>query len=86
MTVPVAPEPLVTIDELARHIGVATKTIRRWRAYGLPFYGGAGTTLRFRVSEVEAWMRRNAVEGPPSGEVDGGGATANGSDTEPEAA
>lgn len=55
-------EPFVTIDQLASHLSVSTKTLRRWRDEGMPHYM-RGSTLRFRVSEVEDWMRRTD---PPS--------------------
>ncbi len=58
MTVPAPTEPFVTVDELAEHIGVTTRTLRRWRDQGMPHYM-RGATLRFRVSEVEAWLRQN---------------------------
>jgi excisionase family DNA binding protein len=57
VTTPTAtPEPFVTADELAAHLNVTPRTLRRWRDDGMPHYL-RGSTLRFRVSEVEEWMR-----------------------------
>lgn len=56
MTNDVSTEPLVTLGELAGRLSVSTRTLRRWREHGMPTYS-VGATVRFRVSEVEAWMR-----------------------------
>jgi excisionase family DNA binding protein len=50
-------EPLVTVDYLASHVGVSTRTLRSWyRDKGMPHYAH-GKSVRFRLSEVEEWMR-----------------------------
>lgn len=58
MSEPATIEPLVTIEELAARLQVSSRTLRRWRDEGMPHYT-RGATLRFRVSEVEEWMRGN---------------------------
>lgn len=62
MTVAPVPEPLVTVDQLAAHLDVHPRTLRRWRDRGMPHYM-RGATIRFRVSEVEDWLRRNGRDG-----------------------
>lgn len=63
--VPAAAEPLVTKAELARHLRVSEKSIERWmhdRAYArggrqVPFCKPfANGWVRFRLSDVEAWL------------------------------
>lgn len=59
-----APEPLLDAKEMARHLGVCVPTLNKLVKAGLPFftisgftYCGKGIRRRFRVSEVEAWLR-----------------------------
>ncbi len=50
-------ERLVTVDELAKWLGVPTATIYRWRHHrdGPPSYK-VGRHVRFRAVEVEDWL------------------------------
>lgn len=48
-------EPWVTETALARYFAVATRTVRRWRAKGMPS-ATIGGTRRYRVSACEAWL------------------------------
>lgn len=52
-------EPLVTVKQLATHLNVSDRTLHNWRARGMPHYLLPGATLRFRVSEVEEWLRHS---------------------------
>lgn len=47
-------EPWVSEIVIARHYNVSARTVRRWRAQGMPsrLLGGS---RRFRLSEVESW-------------------------------
>lgn len=53
-------EPFVTTQQVADHLGVSAPwVLRRWQDGELPGYRlGAGRSgaVRFRVSEVEAWI------------------------------
>ena len=49
-------EELRTIEDIATHLKVSTKTIRRYVKSGLPAYR-IGRRLLFLWSEVNAWMR-----------------------------
>jgi excisionase family DNA binding protein len=52
----VTPEPWVTLEETAQHLGVSTDTVHRWiRAKGIPVHR-MGRQWRFKVSEVDAWV------------------------------
>jgi excisionase family DNA binding protein len=59
-------ELLQDIDELCRLLGVPKKTVYKWtsdRHTGFPYYK-VGKHLRFRFSEVDAWLRKyRASEG-----------------------
>lgn len=48
---------LLTTRELASYLGVSSETVlRRWRAGELPGFRLASNVLRFRESEIEAWL------------------------------
>jgi excisionase family DNA binding protein len=54
-------ESWVTLAEVAQHLQVASETIHRWiRRKGLPATR-AGRNWRFKISEVDAWMRSGAA-------------------------
>jgi hypothetical protein len=47
-------EPWLDGTQLGRHFGVSDRTVRRWRAEGMPskLLGGS---RRYRISEAERW-------------------------------
>lgn len=48
----------VSVGELAREWKVSVRTVERWRAAGCPAVQvSRGSALRFRLGEVEAWVR-----------------------------
>lgn len=50
-------EALLTTRQVAEYVGVSPETVlRRWRAGELPGYRLASNVLRFRESEIEAWL------------------------------
>jgi excisionase family DNA binding protein len=50
-------ESLVKASEVAQLLGVSPKTILRWASEGkLPHYRPGNTTVRFKLSEVSAWV------------------------------
>ena len=52
-----ATEPWVSLEEIARHVGVSTDTIHRWiRQRDMPAYK-AGRLWKFKVSQVDAWVK-----------------------------
>ena len=51
------PEPLLTVDEVARWLGKPKATLYAWRTRGLvPRAIRVGNVLRYRRSEVERWL------------------------------
>lgn len=46
------PEPV-----LARHLGVSTRTLRRWRQAGMPSQRWGGNR-RYRISVAEQWLQQ----------------------------
>lgn len=54
-------EPLLTIEELARYLGLAQATLREWTwQRRLPFLK-LGRAVRYRRAEIEAWLGQHAV-------------------------
>lgn len=58
-------DPLLTRAAVAERIGVAVRTIERWTRSGVgpePIKLGP-RTVRYRASDVEAWMTQCGSEG-----------------------
>lgn len=56
-------EPWMTEMQLANHFGVTTRTIRNWRAQGMPSQKFGGIR-RYRLSDVMAWHEEASREHP----------------------
>ncbi|MGO9930425.1 MAG: helix-turn-helix domain-containing protein [Steroidobacteraceae bacterium] len=51
-------EPWVSVDAIARHLGVAKDTIYRWiEARGLPARR-VGRLWKFKIDEIDDWVRQ----------------------------
>lgn len=52
----------VNTEEAARHIGLAVSTLQKARLYGnSPPYSKAGRAVRYRLSDLDAWMAARTV-------------------------
>jgi excisionase family DNA binding protein len=61
----VVSDRLLTTREVAAFLGVSPETVlRRWRVGELPGYRLASNVLRFRESEIEAWLQGTRPERP----------------------
>jgi excisionase family DNA binding protein len=50
-------EPWVTSEEICEYLSISANTLTRWIAVrGMPA-NRVGRSLRFKVSEVDAWVR-----------------------------
>lgn len=57
--VPVSVEPWVSLQDVAKHLQVAEDTVHRWIARkGLPATK-AGRVWRFKLTEVDEWLRKS---------------------------
>lgn len=55
-------EPRVSVEQVARHLGVARDTVYRWREHrGLPAHR-VGRLRKFRLSEVDDWVRAGGAD------------------------
>ena len=56
-------EPWSSVDEVAKHLGVAQDSIYRWiEARNLPAHK-IGRLWKFKLSEVDGWVRTGGAEG-----------------------
>ena len=56
-------DKLITRYELAHYLQIEQRTIRGWTARGLLPHYRLGKTIRYRVSEVLAALRKTALPG-----------------------
>ncbi len=66
------PEPWVSVDKVAKHLGVGKDSVYRWiETRRLPAHK-VGRLWKFRLTEVDAWVhpQGSADQGP---EADSGG-------------
>ena len=55
-------EPWTSVDDIARHLGVARDSIYRWiERRGLPAHR-IGRLWKFKVSEVDQWVRTGGAD------------------------
>jgi excisionase family DNA binding protein len=54
-------EKWVNLEDIADHLSVSTDTVRTWIKNGkLPFYR-AGKRYKFKISEVDEWLRAGKI-------------------------
>lgn len=50
-------EKWVNLEDIANHLSVSTDTVRNWiKSRKIPFYR-AGKRYKFRISEVDEWLK-----------------------------
>lgn len=55
-------EKWVNLEDIAIHLSVSQDTIRTWIKEGkLPFYR-AGKRYRFKISEIDEWVRQGKIQ------------------------
>lgn len=72
------PEPWLSADDIATHLGVTKDTVYAWIAEkGMPAHK-IGRLWKFQVSEIDDWVRRGGASGgdhepPTAPQTDVGG-------------
>ena len=62
-------EPWVKVEEVASHLGVAKDTVYRWvQSRGLPAHR-VGRLWKFKVSDVDAWVRDGKAAEPDADQL-----------------
>jgi hypothetical protein len=57
-------EPLIGGPALAEHYDVHDGTIRRWKREGMPCHAFNSKMVRYKLSEVEAWLSQRLANRP----------------------
>ena len=61
-------EPWVSVEGVARHLGVAKDSVYRWiQARGMPAHK-IGRLWKFKLSEVDEWVRAGGTDRHDEGE------------------
>jgi len=62
-------EPWVSVEEVAKHLGVARDSVYRWiESRGLPAHK-VGRIWKFKLSQVDAWVEAGGAKADDDGEV-----------------
>jgi excisionase family DNA binding protein len=57
-------EPSASVDDVAKHLGVAKDSIYRWIEHkGLPAHK-IGRLWKFKLTEVDEWVRAGGADAP----------------------
>ncbi len=56
-------EAMINVEDASRMLGVHTVTLYKWRSRGVgPKSYRVGGAVRYRPSEINDWLQRNATE------------------------
>lgn len=62
-------EPWVSVEDVAKHLGVARDSVYRWiESRGLPAHK-VGRIWKFKLSQVDAWVEAGGAKADDNGEV-----------------
>ena len=62
------PDPWVSVDTVAEHLGVARDTVYRWiEKKDLPAHR-VGRLWKFKLADVDAWVRSGGASDTPDAE------------------
>lgn len=56
-------ERYVTVEQVAEHLSVSRSTVYQWVNAGFVPHYKVRTVVRFKLSEVENWMKRRKIKG-----------------------
>lgn len=61
-------EPWVSVEDVAKHLGVARDSVYRWiESRGLPAHK-VGRIWKFKLSQVDAWVEEGGAKADDDGE------------------
>jgi hypothetical protein len=64
--IPIEPEPQLSGTQIGKLHGVSEATVRRWRGQGMPCVWYNSKLVRYKLSEVTAWLQaRGSQPRPP---------------------
>ncbi len=56
-----SPEPWLSLKEASKHADVCPRTLRRHAINGRLKHGKYGRNLRFKASDIDAWLRKGGA-------------------------
>ena len=59
-------EPWVNLEDIAKHLGVSKDSIRAWIKKETIPYTRAGKQYKFKISEVDEWLREGKLAATPN--------------------
>lgn len=63
-------QPLLTPDEVAKLLGLSTKTLAEWRSQGKgPDFVRLRRNIRYRLADIKAYLAENIVRGNKAAEL-----------------
>lgn len=63
-------QPLLTPDEVAKLLGLSTKTLAEWRSKGRgPDFVRLRRNIRYRLADIKAYLAENIVRGNKAAEL-----------------
>jgi len=57
------PEKWVNLEDIAEHLSVSHDAVREWIRKGMIPYSRAGKRYKFKISEVDEWVRDGKIKG-----------------------
>jgi len=58
----IMPEKWVNLEDIAVHLSVSDDTVRTWIKEGKLPYSRAGKRYKFKISEVDTWVRDGKIK------------------------
>jgi len=58
-----APEKWVNLEDIAIHLAISEDTVRTWLKEGKLPINRAGKRYKFKISEVDQWVREGRING-----------------------
>lgn len=56
------PEKWVNLEDIAKHLSVSEDTVRTWIKDGKLPFSRAGKRYKFKISEVDEWVREGRIK------------------------
>lgn len=56
------PEKWVNLEDIAKHLSVSEDTVRTWIKSGKLPFSRAGKRYKFKISEVDEWVREGKIK------------------------
>jgi excisionase family DNA binding protein len=65
-------EKWISVEEIAKHLGVSKESIYRWLEKGKIPSHRVGKLWKFQISEVDAWVKNGGAQEPANKQSENG--------------